>query len=444
MTCTSAAERSRAQDVPRARRRPLAAVLAVVVALQSGCAGPVVQRPPDLAAIGRVVVVADANPPQLLFTGFARSGAEGAVKGAGATFADCAGGMAGAGSCGGGGWACGAAYLILLAACGVASVVGGIAGAATAPDADTAQAAVSRLSAAAVPDALQDTLRDNVVAIAKSRGTPLATVAPAAARVPAGAEWLGPLAERGIDAVLIVALTQVGTAGRGVGGPLALRIDADARLVRTSNQTLLFSSVYSYLDGQRTLAEWSAKAGAPFASRLAAGVQRLASRIHSDVFMLYPFPDRATHAEGFAPAVFGLAPLAPALSAWSPTTVDELRPTLRWEAFPRAGDLEAAPGEMQRVTEVRYDLVIARAVDAVPGEIVYQRDALEGTRHRLETALEPEARYLWSVRARFVLDGRERVTEWGERLNHSRRRESVPSRWSYVFQTPDAQPLAAE
>jgi hypothetical protein len=48
-----------------------------------------------------------------------------------------------------------------------------------------------------------------------------------------------------------------------------------------------------------------------------------------------------------------------------------------------------------------------------PAGIVYRRDGLASPTHTLETALSPGTRYFWTVRARFELDGRERVTEWG-------------------------------
>ncbi len=107
--------------------------------------------------------------------------------------------------------------------------------------------------------------------------------------------------------------------------------------------------------------------------------------------------------------------------------VDSLRPTLRWESFPRREDLEAdREGVLRRVNAVTYDLKIWKAMEgyqsrriqrqeiAAPGELVYSRTGLPGPSHRVETPLEPSTQYFWTVRARFKINGRSRVTEWGE------------------------------
>jgi hypothetical protein len=112
-----------------------------------------------------------------------------------------------------------------------------------------------------------------------------------------------------------------------------------------------------------------------------------------------------------------------------------LRPVLRWQAFPRDADFEAAPEEMRRVRNVRYDLVIAREQNMAPDQIVYRRDGLTGTVHRIETTLKSDTRYFWTVRARFNLDGRERVTERGATSHPLHGNLTSPSSWSYRFKT---------
>jgi hypothetical protein len=47
------------------------------------------------------------------------------------------------------------------------------------------------------------------------------------------------------------------------------------------------------------------------------------------------------------------------------------------------------------------------------GEVVYKKDGLTENVHTLETSLSPST-YAWSVRARFVQDGKVRVTEWSK------------------------------
>ena len=87
---------------------------------------------------------------------------------------------------------------------------------------------------------------------------------------------------------------------------------------------------------------------------------------------------------------------------WTPIRVESLRPTGRWEAF---------SGE-----NVTYDLRIweSKELNSVVGEVVYEREGLTENVHTLEEALEPDTVYTWSVRARFVEDGKVRVTEWSK------------------------------
>ena len=46
------------------------------------------------------------------------------------------------------------------------------------------------------------------------------------------------------------------------------------------------------------------------------------------------------------------------------------------------------------------------------GEVVYSRERLVDAWHTLDAPLEPSSDYFWSVRAHFVQDGKQRVTEW--------------------------------
>jgi hypothetical protein len=91
---------------------------------------------------------------------------------------------------------------------------------------------------------------------------------------------------------------------------------------------------------------------------------------------------------------------------------------------------------MARVRNVRYELVIAREHQLAPAEIVYRREALPRPEHTLETPLAPGTNYFWTVRARFELDGRERVTPWGSTHLAPRETWTVPSRYTYRFSTP--------
>ena len=92
--------------------------------------------------------------------------------------------------------------------------------------------------------------------------------------------------------------------------------------------------------------------------------------------------------------------------------VDSLRPLLVWRPRPASAD-DGRPLPWERATDVRYDLRIWNEIDDAPGAPVYERFALTASEHRVEEALAPASRYYWSVRMRYVADGRDRTTRWG-------------------------------
>ena len=206
------------------------------------------------------------------------------------------------------------------------------------------------------------------------------------------------------------------------------------------------------------------------------------------------------------PQVIGLKPESPGLAtcaaigpcpifAKRESHVDSLRPTFRWERFPRTADLaeinpyardthepitsglrelrgsvdagspathtderiaelignvnvvKPSPHPDKQITAVRYELQIWKVGpgysgdferpgkafwigsaddykyswahecrDSDPGELVYSKQGLTTPEHQLETPLEPDSRFFWTVRAHFRLDGKRRVTEWSEQL----------------------------
>lgn len=98
--------------------------------------------------------------------------------------------------------------------------------------------------------------------------------------------------------------------------------------------------------------------------------------------------------------------------------VDSLRPTLRWEPFPRPEDHKAGrEGLVSGIGDVTYDLKIWEAYEEgpveYPAELVYSRRELREPWHKLEEPLKPSTKYFWTIRARFELHGQARVTEWG-------------------------------
>jgi len=149
--------------------------------------------------------------------------------------------------------------------------------------------------------------------------------------------------------------------------------------------------------------------------------------------------------------VAGLRPLAPTTDERAPI-LESSQPSLRWEPFPRPADLAADPdGWVSRVRNVSYELRIWRGErdplgygyeEIYPADLVYSRSGLPTPAHTVETPLASETQHLWSVRARFELDGQIRVTPWGvlllpgQSILSDPRSVRLPPRAYYRFVTP--------
>lgn len=437
--------------MPTVARRPDASdwqrfgplLLAAVVAIETGCATLPPAETGHQTNLGRIAIVAAPERPAFRFEGFVRSKGEGALTSAGATFGACVNEIA-IGNCTGS--MCGAALILWLGICGVAGIVGGVAGAIAAPSAAAMRATEGSMAASLDAAAIQDSLRGQLEAAALADGALLAAVPADAGSAAARARDYRPLAAAGADTVAEVALTEVGISGRGIDSPGVLAMKARVRLVRTADNAELVAGDLAYLGPRLRLSEWSAMDGHRLMRALQTGIDTLGAQLGDNLFLLYPFPDRAMHGAGWLSSAFGLAPVEPETRGqltgdrligdrfeW--VTADSLSPTFRWQSFPRPGDVAAAPDDMARVRNVRYDLVVAREKNLAPEAIVYRQEGLVRSTHTVTAPLAPATRYFWTVRARFELDGRERVTEWGATRANGAPPVAAPSSWSYRFRT---------
>lgn len=112
--------------------------------------------------------------------------------------------------------------------------------------------------------------------------------------------------------------------------------------------------------------------------------------------------------------------------------VDSLQPTLKWESFTFTNP------QGHETSNVTYDLKIWRAGGKEqPVEHIYEQKGLSVAFHKVGNPLQPSTKYLWTVRARFEIDGRLRVTEWGRtEFGESRNFDSIPNLNFYRFETP--------
>lgn len=405
-------------------RRVLAALVAVV---HAGCASLPSQVPsaPGAAALGRVAVVAGGDTPEIKFEGFVHGRVGGAALGSGVTFLSCM--SIGASSTCAGPF-CGPMAMLWLGVCGAASVVGGVAGAIAAPSAETVHGAEVRLHAALDVDMIHDSLRQQIELAVRANGAV-------------------PVSRKDADTLIEASIVRAGTAGAGIDAPIELRMQARIRLLRAATGAEFYRAEYTHLGERLTLAQWAERDGERLLRGLERGYEALATHIAESVILLYPFPEQRAGSAGILAVSFGLAPIEPKTRGtltgdrligerfeW--TRVNTLQPTLRWEAFPRPADREGAPADMARVENVTYDLVVAREKNLAPTQEVYRRQGLPAPEHRLEVTLEPGARYFWTVRARFTLDGATRVTGWGATSYEAREGMTAPSHHSYRFRTP--------
>ena len=475
------------RETPRFRLiiQPLTASLfAIALALQSGCTTIPVPKTQHQATLGKVAVVATLQEPEIKLEVFAHSKGEGAAKAAGGALFGCAGVSAELA-------ACPPCAIVLLGICsGVAVPVSGLIGGVATPSSVKVQTAETNMTTAMSAKTIQEALREQVVSSALAKDENLIAVLPESARTAAQLRDYRSIAAAGVDTVLEVSLIKVSTEyqnpsdtiGIRFSPPLLLSMTAHVRLVRTRDNMEIFATDYVYQGNKLTLEEWSSNQAKPLLKALQIGYETLGSHIYDNVFLLYPFPDRSFHSPNgqastptggqvsvspkkeYALSSFGLAPIDPPtrgflgqddlfgasslinkLYAWF--TVGSLRPTLHWEAFPRASDITVAPEEMGRVKNIRYDLIIARENYLAPAEVVYSRQGLSDTMHTIEISLSSNTRYFWTVRARFELDGRVRVTEWGttppmrpgqfsSSSQGSYETFTSPSQSSYRFRTP--------
>jgi len=214
--------------------------------------------------------------------------------------------------------------------------------------------------------------------------------------------------------------------------PLALQVEARVTLTGPSTASRPHQDSFRYVTGARRLTEWSAEDAKGLREAIDVSLARLAELIVDDLFL--------TDSK-----VSGLKPAAPLAERES--QVATLRPTFRWERFPRSQDRDELDPRGKRITAVTYEVRLWKVGkqfpeisnlmkagtgeqryfdykytwghgcrDTDPGELVYRQQGLGQPEHTLEIPLQPKSRYFWSVRAQFTFDGKRRATEWSAQV----------------------------
>ena len=224
-----------------------------------------------------------------------------------------------------------------------------------------------------------------------------------------------PLRDRGFGAAIEVKVKEVGFVGSGADPVMALFMTAEARLVDTATGQAAGLRGLVYVSSRHGIRVWTQDGAALAREEILRGTSTLAERIVDDL-VFRAVGDTAPSDPHFE--ICGLAPRHPKpewggfllLGSKQPvdSTVESVTPLLEWEE----GNLEHWGLDGAGAGERSYDLRIWSVVDGAPGELVYERVGLAQPRHRVETPLKAGSTYFWSVRLRYVKDGRTRVTRW--------------------------------
>ncbi|NLH16863.1 MAG: hypothetical protein GX455_09810 [Phycisphaerae bacterium] len=429
----------------RMRMRGLGLLCVFLSGFLNGC-GMGQARIPETdyqARMGTVAIVAGVESPEIRFKGFAQNKGEGALQGFVGGMGTVASGLGGGGCSG---ELCGAVVLVELGLIGIGGIVGSVVGVIKAPGDKEMRLAEQKMFPPAAIATLQGSLRDQIVSAATAEGARIVSISPEQAQRAAETGDYRSFGESGVDTVVESSIVRVGTQGEGIDKLQQIYMEVQVRVIRTNDNSEIFTRHYTYLGKQLLLSQWTNNRAEQTVHSLAVGYKRLGAHIYDHVFKLYPFPDRKSHrAKGQAWDVFGLAPIRPVLKEPKVNffsrevallgNVVGREPILQWQRFPRETDFQKSPEEMGRVSNVRYDLMIALLRDSGVNEVVYRRDGLPECKHQVEIELKPNLRYAWTVRARFELDGRQRVTEWSSTHSAGWDELTAPTPYSFWFKT---------
>ena len=413
------------------------AVLLVVSA--AGCATAPPGSPNLRSAEFGLGVVALSAPESVPAVNL--SAATPAASRAGAYFGDCAGSNE--------------LGIILSPICAIIGLFHGAS--LTAPRA-TREDAEQTLRAQIAEMALQQRLLRYASEYAKASGLTGVTVVPAETRI--AREALPRYSARdlsNVDTILEMTLTEFAARTTGERELLyQFSLTARGRLIRLQDNKVLEIFERCLSTRPRTYNEWEAEDAKLFKEELAQVARALVEGFIDEWILVYhgspPAPDieRETPEDAAGNGLFTeneigtvprhvLRPLYPKEKYSNhgfiaPSFVNlrriiasnDLKPTFQWESLPQSLAALGGTGSDQ-VSSIVYDFRlyetsfyqslpffgIAKPEFWVPGLLVVSSNGLTTTQFTPDAPLKPCARYHWTVRARFSLNGSPRATEWG-------------------------------
>lgn len=234
---------------------------------------------------------------------------------------------------------------------------------------------------------------------------------------------------RAFGAVIEARVTKAGFAATLGQDAKAMYVAAEARLIDTATGTTVARRGVFYLSSPHPVAVWARDDFALVGLERAKAQQTLAERIVDD-FLLQAEVAPIGTARPQVPRECGIVPLRPR-PEWSlrlfpdsvnsasgfpesyplAVPVESRTPSLAWNFEPSPAHLKP-PLPWTGAADRRYDLRIWNEIDGAPGALVYERLGLVAAEHRVETELNSDATYYWSVRMRYSVAGRPRATRW--------------------------------
>jgi hypothetical protein len=407
-------------------RRLLGFLLAVVLCVQTSCAPvrPASLAQPDRRSLGRVAVVAARFNPDYQFEALTTGKGDGAGKGAVTGALSCGEILSGGGRATGIGAAIvGLAFLICLPVAGTVGAVSGASHAASAQQVEDAKAAAQRGIASLD---LQNEAVDAVLRHAQDVGLGIFRLQQAAG--PAKPEDLPTYKEIQGVADSVVEISVMHAKAFTVGERelrVSLGMQARIRVLDTQDGKVVDTLLIKSTSYARPIDEWLAAEGQAVRTAFECCSGSIAEQAIDEIFLIYhpkdvvqqpPAVPGQSQTELVPPyALRGIEPpIRNKVYSMSRMTyghlerypLKELQPSFRWEPWPRGYDIVPGNGPDQ-AHQVCYDLRIFGEAGTV-----YERRGIVEAEHRVEQPLEPCHTYRWTVRARFMLNGAPRATEW--------------------------------
>ena len=236
------------------------------------------------------------------------------------------------------------------------------------------------------------------------------------------------LAIQGIDSAIEFKIEKVSLNEAGIiGVPVFITLEVTSRLVKTTDgrtiaelKKKVISNVHQYSEWiaddfkilkreYQELLETVAKTSVDeylllYYPLFSKDFTSVATQRNAPYYILYPYYPELQFSFGSQDQVVLIegALEAPLLQRF--VKIKEEKPLLKWESFPWNYDQTL----QEHFSDITYDLEIYK----YKGSLAYARIGLKENQHQVEYALQRGEKYLWTVRAKFKMDGKPRVTEW--------------------------------